>query len=151
MTLWPTLYICILKIADLDFVAAGGIHVTQTLFFSKQNGNIDPVQSLPYFHADITKEMAVDKLRDGKYLKYVFIVTSPFCWYYTITLTFNSDFSYIPYLDLWPSSRSCLLEFFFDHFRSNESNAFVFCIHDDLCERLFQFYYAATYTWHLIL
>jgi hypothetical protein len=33
--------------------------------FAFQNGNIDPDESLNYFHANVTKEDAVDKLRQG--------------------------------------------------------------------------------------
>jgi len=32
-----------------------------------KNGNIDPVESLPYFHPNITKDEAVEKLRQGKH------------------------------------------------------------------------------------
>lgn len=35
-------------------------------FFTPQNGNIDPVESLSYFHPNITKEDAVQRLGQGK-------------------------------------------------------------------------------------
>ena len=32
-----------------------------------QNGNIDPVESNEWFHGDITKDEAADRLATGKY------------------------------------------------------------------------------------
>lgn len=33
--------------------------------FGFQSDSVEPVQGLPYFHASITKEEAVEKLREG--------------------------------------------------------------------------------------
>ena len=40
------------------------VDLKDTLTF--QNGHIDPVRSLPYFHGNITKDEAVAKLKQGK-------------------------------------------------------------------------------------
>lgn len=44
------------------------------VMFGFQSDSVEPVQGLPYFHASITKEEAVEKLREG--IKYNLLIFS---------------------------------------------------------------------------
>lgn len=44
------------------------------VMFRFQSDSVEPVQGLPYFHASITKEEAVEKLREG--IKYKLLIFS---------------------------------------------------------------------------